>query len=187
MRKREALYGEFIAECAKLLLDAFTHTLDAPEKFLPLYAMLNRIRLSASQPVLAEAERLLTRITDQYFSRNLTLDEIRDLAHSEGADPLRTVRRGVPGRAEGDPRRSVVARAAKSCRTPAVVAPLRRSPNPDRTSDASLTTLRTASLTLMPYRSPRRAKPMPLPALLADLSWLAKPDRRSLSRDGFSA
>jgi hypothetical protein len=90
MRKREALYGEFITECAKLLMDAFTHTLDTPEKLLPLYAMLNRIRLSASQPVLAEAERLLTRITDQYFSRNLTLDEIRDLARSEGADPLRT-------------------------------------------------------------------------------------------------
>ena len=89
MRKREALYGEFIAECAKLLMDAFTHTLDTPEKVLPLYAMLNRIRLSASQPVLAEAEHLLTRITDQYFSRNLTLDEIRDLARSEGADPLR--------------------------------------------------------------------------------------------------
>jgi hypothetical protein len=90
MGKREALYGEFIAECAKLLMDAFTHTLDTPERMLPLYAMLNRIRLCASQPVLAEAERLLTRITDQYFSRNLTLDEIRDLAHSEGADPLRT-------------------------------------------------------------------------------------------------
>lgn len=90
IRKREALYGEFIAECAKQLMDAFTHTLDTPEKLLPLYAMLNRIRLSASQPVLAEAERLLTRVTDQYFSRNLTLDEIRDLAHSEGADPLRT-------------------------------------------------------------------------------------------------
>jgi hypothetical protein len=89
MRKREALYGEFIAECAKLLLDALTHTLDAPEKFLPLYAMLNRIRLSASQPVLAEAERLLTRITDQYFARNLSLDELRDLAHSEGTDPIR--------------------------------------------------------------------------------------------------
>ena len=90
MRKRETLYGEFIAECAKLVMDAFTHTLDTPEKLLPLYAMLNRIRLSASQPVLAEAEHLLTRIADQYFSRNLTLDELRDLARSEGADPLRT-------------------------------------------------------------------------------------------------
>ena len=89
MRKREALYGELIAECAKLLMDALTHTLDAPEKLLPLYAMLNRIRLSASQPVLVEAERLLTRVTDQYFSKNLTLDEIRDLARSEDADPMR--------------------------------------------------------------------------------------------------
>jgi hypothetical protein len=90
MHKREALYGEFIAECAKVLMDSFTHTLDAPEKLLPLYALVNRIRLCASQPVLAEAEHLLTRVTEQYFSRNLTLEEIRDLARSEDADPLKT-------------------------------------------------------------------------------------------------
>jgi hypothetical protein len=90
MRKREALYGEFIAECAKLLMDSFTHTLDAPEKMLPLYALVNRIRLCASKPVLAEAEHLLTRVTEQYFSRNLTLEEIRELARTEDADPLKT-------------------------------------------------------------------------------------------------
>ena len=90
MRKREALYGEFIGECAKLLLDAFTHTLDKPDKMLPLYALINRVRLSASPPVLAEAEQLLGRITKQYFSRNLTLEEVRDLAVSEGADPLKS-------------------------------------------------------------------------------------------------
>ena len=28
MRKREKLYVEFIGECARLLIDAFTHTLD---------------------------------------------------------------------------------------------------------------------------------------------------------------
>jgi len=89
MRKRETLYGEFIAVCAKLLMDAFTHTLEKPETLLPLYALTNRIRLAASPPVLVEAERLLTRITDQYFSRNLTLEEMHALAHSEGADPLR--------------------------------------------------------------------------------------------------
>jgi hypothetical protein len=32
MRQREKLYGDFISECAKLLIDAFTHTLDEPEK-----------------------------------------------------------------------------------------------------------------------------------------------------------
>jgi len=90
MRKRETLYGEFIAECAKLLVDAFTHTLDKPDTLLILYALINRIRLCASQSVLAEAERLLRRITEQYFSRNLTLEEMRELTRSEGADPLQS-------------------------------------------------------------------------------------------------
>ena len=89
IRKREALYGEFIAECAKLLIDAFTHSLDDPEKLLRPYALVNRIRLSASQPVVTEADRLLSRITEQYFSSNLTLDQMRALARSEQPDPLR--------------------------------------------------------------------------------------------------
>ena len=89
VRKREALYGEFIGECAKLLMDAFTHTLDKPEKLLPLYALLNRVRLTASPPVLRVADSLLARITDQYFEGNLTVDELRALARSEQADPLK--------------------------------------------------------------------------------------------------
>jgi len=90
MRRRETLYGEFVAECAKLLVDAFTHTLDKPDTLLPLYALINRIRLCASQPVLTEAERLLTRIAEQYFSRNLTLEEMRALTRSQDADPLKS-------------------------------------------------------------------------------------------------
>ena len=89
MRQREKLYGDFIAECARLLIDAFTHALEAPEKLLALYALTNRIRLTASQPVLAEAERLLSHIADQYFARNLTVEDMRQLAHSVGADPLK--------------------------------------------------------------------------------------------------
>ena len=90
MRQREKLYAEFIGECARLLIDAFTHKLEDPEKLLPLYALTNRVRLTASQPVVAEAERLLARITEQYFSRNLTVEEMRQLARSQDADPLRT-------------------------------------------------------------------------------------------------
>jgi len=89
VRKRETLYGEFIGECAKQLVDAFTHTLDKPEKLLPLYAVLNRVRLTASPPVLCLAESLLRRVTDQYFASNLTLDELLALARSNQADPLR--------------------------------------------------------------------------------------------------
>lgn len=89
MRKREKLYAEFIGECARLLIDAFTHTLEDPEKLMPLYALTNRVRLTASQPVLAEAERLLKHITEQYFSSNLTVEDMRKLAGSDEADPLR--------------------------------------------------------------------------------------------------
>jgi len=88
-RHREAVYGEFINECSKRLIDAMTHTLDKPETLLAAYALLNRIRLSASPAVLAEAEHLLRRITEQYFSNNLTVEEIRVIALSEGADPLK--------------------------------------------------------------------------------------------------
>jgi hypothetical protein len=90
MRQREKLYGDYIAECARLLIDALTHSLDDPEKLLGLYALTNRIRLTASQPVLAEAEHLLARIADQYFSRNLTVEEMRQLAHSADGDPLKS-------------------------------------------------------------------------------------------------
>ena len=88
LRKREALYGEFIGECAKLFMDAFTHKLEKPETLLPVFALINRIRLCASRKVLAEAERLLGRLTDQYFASNLTVEELRKLAHTEKADPL---------------------------------------------------------------------------------------------------
>ena len=89
MRKREALYGEFVAECARILMDAFEHSLDKPERLLPAYALINRIRLSASQAVLAEAELLLRRITEQYFSEKLTLDDLRRIALSGDGDPLK--------------------------------------------------------------------------------------------------
>lgn len=89
IRAREALYGEFISECARLLLDAFQHSLEKPEELLPAYALLNRVRLCASREVLTAGSRLLDRITDQYFATNLTAQELFRLARSSQADPLR--------------------------------------------------------------------------------------------------
>jgi hypothetical protein len=87
--KREVLYGEFIAECAKLIVDAYTHKLEKPEALIPLYALINRIRLRGSQPVLTEAEHLLRHITERYFARNLTVEELREVTRSADADPIK--------------------------------------------------------------------------------------------------
>ena len=56
---------------------------------LSVYELINRIRLSASDAVLAEAEHVLQRIMEQYFAPNLSLEEVRALATSASSDPLK--------------------------------------------------------------------------------------------------
>ena len=87
--KRETLYGEFICECSRLLMHSLAHTLDEPETLLSAYALLNRVRLCASKPVLAEAELMLSRIAEQYFSPNLSIEDMRTLAQPANPDPLK--------------------------------------------------------------------------------------------------
>src|SRR5512139_2367546 len=87
--KREALYGEFIGECSKLLIDALTHPLEDPAQLMSAYALANRIRLSASNAVLEQAEHVIRRIAEQYFSHNMSIGEIREIVRSDKDDPLR--------------------------------------------------------------------------------------------------
>ena len=88
IRRREALYGEFISECSARILESFESTLEKPETLLHIYELLNRIRLCASDAVLAEAEATLRFIAEQYFSPNLTLEEMRKLVRTGASNPL---------------------------------------------------------------------------------------------------
>ena len=88
IRQREALYGEFIRECSKLVMDSFSRTLEEPEKLVAMYELLNRIRLSASDPVLAQAEAVKQRIVEQYFGPNRSVEDLHALARLRGNDPL---------------------------------------------------------------------------------------------------
>lgn len=90
MRKREMLYGEFINECSTRVVDSFERQLEKPETLLPVYELLNRIRLCASDAVLREAERALVVITEQYFGPNFSLAQLRELVRGgHEVDPLR--------------------------------------------------------------------------------------------------
>ena len=88
IKRREALYGEFISECSARIIDSFERTLEKPETLLHAYALLNRIRLCASDAVLAQGEATLRFITEQYFSPNLSVDEMRKLVRKWTTDPL---------------------------------------------------------------------------------------------------
>jgi hypothetical protein len=89
LRERQTLYGEFITEASRLVVDAVSHALETPEKLVILYGTLGRIRLVSSGKVLAEAEKFLRQIVDLYERPNLTLEEVRATLDSEDFDPLK--------------------------------------------------------------------------------------------------
>jgi hypothetical protein len=86
--RREALYSDFIAESARLLVDALEFNTSDPQKLIPAYALLSRIRLSSSSSVLAQAEEVIKTIVNTYPQPNLTAEQIEFRAVN-GEDPLR--------------------------------------------------------------------------------------------------
>lgn len=89
LAKREALYGEFINECSTRIMDSLERNLDKPETLLSIYALLNRIRLCASDAVLTQAVELVRFIMEQYFSPNVSIEELHQRVHNGHIDPLK--------------------------------------------------------------------------------------------------
>jgi cell division septum initiation protein DivIVA len=85
---REQLYSDFISETARALADAMQHNFQDPNKLVPTYAVLSRIRVSSSTDVLASAERVVDQIISTYSEPNLTPKEIHFRA-AKRDDPLR--------------------------------------------------------------------------------------------------
>jgi hypothetical protein len=86
--RRETLYSDFITESARLFVDALEHNVSDPQKLIPVYALLSRIRLSSSSQVLETAEEVIKTILTSYPQPNLTPEQIESRALS-GEDPLR--------------------------------------------------------------------------------------------------
>ena len=58
------------------------------QKLIPIYALMSRIRLSSSEPVLQKAEQVINTIVSMYPQPNLTAEQIESRAGT-GQDPLR--------------------------------------------------------------------------------------------------
>jgi hypothetical protein len=85
---RVQLYSDFITESTRVLVDALENNFQDPDKLIPAFALLSRIRLTASEDVLASAELLVRNIVKYYGEPNLTAEQIRSRALN-GNDPLR--------------------------------------------------------------------------------------------------
>jgi hypothetical protein len=85
---RVQLYSDFITESTRVLVDALENNFRDPDKLIPAYALLSRIRLTSSNDVLATAEVLVRDIVKNYGELNLTPEQIRSRALN-GNDPLK--------------------------------------------------------------------------------------------------
>ena len=96
LRNREALYGEFITEASRLTVEAFSHSLEQPDTFVKLYGITGRIRLVATNPVLAAAEACSRQIIDLYARPNMSVEQIRRAFECDGIDPIKEFQHCLP-------------------------------------------------------------------------------------------
>ena len=89
LRDRESLYGDFITEASRLTMEGLSHSLEHPDTFVKLYGIMGRIRLLATDRVLAAAEDCLHRIVDLYSKPNMTIDQIRVAFERGQLDPIK--------------------------------------------------------------------------------------------------
>ncbi len=86
--KLEALYGDFIAEAARLFGDAMTHQTEDITKLVQLYAMVGRMRLVSDRAVIDAAERVEDAIIATYLGPNHTMREMMDHVQDGALDVL---------------------------------------------------------------------------------------------------
>jgi hypothetical protein len=88
LSQRETLYSDFIQEASRLYADAMIHELEEVNDLVSLYALVSRIRLLASQPVVNAAEEFVRLIVRHYGDPNLTVEQMRATVLTAKADPL---------------------------------------------------------------------------------------------------
>jgi hypothetical protein len=86
--QREALYGEFIQEAARMIGRALESEDGSLNDIVPLLGMLGRMRLVSSQAVIDEAEKVIGTVVTVYDQPALSLRQLR-VAANQRTDPLK--------------------------------------------------------------------------------------------------
>lgn len=74
--RRERLFGDFVDQASQTYADGMVREdLDGPEKLVPLYATINKLRLFATPETLRAAEAVLEGIVETYHAPPSTLEE----------------------------------------------------------------------------------------------------------------
>ena len=86
--KRQKLYKAFIDDAAKTYGDALIHNKLETTGLIDLHALVSRMRIVSSQPVIESAIKVVKVITDTYNQPNKTPEEIETMISNGSVDIL---------------------------------------------------------------------------------------------------
>jgi hypothetical protein len=86
--QREELYAEFIRQGTACYVKALSQNLEKADDIVVIYALVNRIKLFASESVLEAAEEFVKKLISRYGEHNLSIEEMETVALEQHANPL---------------------------------------------------------------------------------------------------
>ena len=86
--QREELYAKFISEGSACYAKAMSQDMHTMDEVVALYALVNRIKLFATEDVLKAAEVFVKQVVEKYGEENMTISQITSLAREQKLDPL---------------------------------------------------------------------------------------------------
>jgi hypothetical protein len=89
--RREELYKDFIEEASQSYTHAWQHSESEADvsKLVRLYAIVSRMRVLSSTPVIEQADRVMRVIIQTYVGPNKTIREAAESVQTGLLDPLR--------------------------------------------------------------------------------------------------
>lgn len=89
LHRRQDLYKAFIEEASKLYADAWQTNQPQVADLVHLYALISRMRVLSSRPVVETANQIGRKIIEQYRASNRSLLEIDEVVDDASMNPLR--------------------------------------------------------------------------------------------------
>ena len=99
LAQREELYAEFIRQGTLCYAKALSQSLENVDEIVAMYALVNRIRLFASEDVLKAAEAFVKKLVGTYGENNMSIEQIKAAATRTARGPAQRIRSQVSRRA----------------------------------------------------------------------------------------
>lgn len=76
IERREALYGAFIDEASRRIVDAIEHEIEDANQVVALFALFCKVQLVGSEPVLRAAQRVIEATAAAYSNPSIRLKDL---------------------------------------------------------------------------------------------------------------